>query len=55
MAERTLTWNARDFLDDDVADVPFVFSLPAGDRGRTGNLACGTGPAGDADCGDGLD
>ena len=32
MAERTLTWNARDFLDDDVADVPFVFSLPAGDR-----------------------
>ena len=32
MAERTLTWNARDFLDDDVADVAFVFSLPTGDR-----------------------
>ena len=32
MAERTLTWNARDFLDDDVADVAFVFSLPQGDR-----------------------
>ena len=32
MAERTLTWNARNILDDDVVDVPFVFSLPSGDR-----------------------